>query len=45
MVKRTTSASRSRGMNHADFFDLDGRLVASASQEGLLRQVPGTNRR
>jgi acyl-CoA thioesterase-2 len=39
MVKRTTTASRSRGMNHADFFDLDGRLVASASQEGLLRRL------
>jgi acyl-CoA thioesterase-2 len=39
MVKRTSSASRSRGMNQAEFFDLDGRLVASASQEGLLRRI------
>jgi acyl-CoA thioesterase II len=39
IVKRTSSASGARGMNHAEFFDLDGRLVASASQEGLMRQV------
>jgi acyl-CoA thioesterase-2 len=39
MVKRTTSANRSRGMNHAEFFDQHGRLVASASQEGLMRVV------
>jgi acyl-CoA thioesterase II len=37
MVKRTTSANSSRGMNHAEFFDLSGRLIASASQEGLMR--------
>ncbi len=39
MVKRTTSASRSRGMNQAEFFDQGGALVASVSQEGLLRRV------
>ena len=39
IVKRTSTASGARGMNHADFFDLDGRLVASASQEGLMRRV------
>jgi acyl-CoA thioesterase II len=37
MVKRTTSANSSRGMNHAEFFDQHGRLIASASQEGLMR--------
>ncbi len=36
-VKRTTTATGSRGMNHADFFDRDGQLVASVSQEGLMR--------
>jgi len=39
IVKRTSSASGARGMNHAEFFDLDGRLVASASQEGLMRRI------
>ena len=39
MVKRTTSANSSRGMNHAEFFDQHGRLIASASQEGLMRVV------
>ena len=39
VVKRTSSASGARGMNHAEFFDVSGRLVASASQEGLMRQV------
>ncbi len=38
-VKRTSSASGARGMNQAEFFDLDGRLVASASQEGLMRRI------
>jgi acyl-CoA thioesterase II len=36
-VRRTTTANGSRGMNHAEFFDREGRLVASASQEGLMR--------
>ena len=39
VVKRTSSAAGARGMNHAEFFDVNGRLVASASQEGLMRQV------
>ena len=37
LVKRTSSASSARGMNHADIFDRDGQLVASVSQEGLMR--------
>jgi acyl-CoA thioesterase-2 len=36
-VKRTSTATGARGMNHADFFDTDGQLVASVSQEGLMR--------
>jgi acyl-CoA thioesterase-2 len=36
-VKRSSTATGARGMNHADFFDLDGHLVASVSQEGLMR--------
>jgi len=36
-VKRTSTATGARGMNHADFFDLNGQLVASVSQEGLMR--------
>jgi acyl-CoA thioesterase-2 len=39
IVRRTSSASGARGMNHGEFFDLDGRLVASMSQEGLLRRT------
>jgi acyl-CoA thioesterase-2 len=39
VVKRTSGAGGARGMNHAEFFDVNGRLVASASQEGLMRQV------
>jgi len=35
--KRTASAEASRGMVHADLFALDGRLIASVTQEGLLR--------
>jgi len=40
-VKRTASAANARGMNHADIFDRDGQLVASVSQEGLMR-VPAS---
>ena len=36
-VKRTSSAAGARGMNHAEIFDRDGQLVASVSQEGLMR--------
>jgi acyl-CoA thioesterase-2 len=35
--KRTASAHASRGMVHADFFSSEGELVASVTQEGLLR--------
>jgi acyl-CoA thioesterase II len=38
-VRRTTTAVGSRGMNHAEFFDRHGNLIASASQEGLMRMV------
>ena len=35
--KRTSTAHGSRGMVHADFFAVDGSLVASVTQEGLIR--------
>ena len=35
--KRTTVAEGARGLVHADFFSRDGTLVASVTQEGLLR--------
>jgi len=35
--KRTTTASGARGLSHAEFFARDGTLVASVSQEGLMR--------
>ena len=35
--KRTSTAQASRGMVHADFFAVDGTLVASVTQEGLIR--------
>jgi acyl-CoA thioesterase-2 len=35
--KRTSTASGSRGLSHAEFFTRDGTLVASVSQEGLMR--------
>ncbi len=38
-VRRTTTAVGSRGMNHAEFFDRNGNLIASAAQEGLMRMV------
>ncbi len=38
-VRRTSTAVGSRGMNHAEFFDREGNLIASASQEGLMRQI------
>lgn len=37
--KRTTLAEGSRGLIHGDFFTFDGELIASVSQEGLVRQV------
>ena len=35
--KRTSAAHGARGLVHAEFFSRDGHLVASVSQEGLLR--------
>jgi len=35
--KRTTTATGARALVHAEFFSRDGTLVASATQEGLLR--------
>jgi acyl-CoA thioesterase II len=35
--KRTSAAQGSRGLVHAEFFSRDGALLASVSQEGLLR--------
>lgn len=37
--KRTSTAQGSRGMVHADFYTLKGDLVASVTQEGLLRPL------
>lgn len=37
--KRTSRASGSRGMVHADIFSRGGTLIASITQEGLIRQV------
>jgi len=37
--KRTSSAQGARAMVHADFFASDGQLIASATQEGLLRST------
>lgn len=36
-VIESPSASRARGLNHGHIFTKDGRLVASTSQEGLIR--------
>ncbi len=36
--KRTSTAQGSRGMVHADFYSQDGELIASVTQEGLLRE-------
>jgi acyl-CoA thioesterase-2 len=35
--KRTSNADGARGLTHADFFSRDGVLLASVSQEGLVR--------
>jgi acyl-CoA thioesterase II len=37
--KRTSVAEGARGLVHADFFSRDGTLVASVTQEGLLRRA------
>ena len=39
--KHTTSAGAGRGMSHAEFFTRDGQLVASVTQEGLVRERSG----
>ncbi len=36
--KRTSNAQGSRGLVHADFYDQSGVLLASVTQEGLLRE-------
>ena len=36
--KRTSTAQGSRGLVHAEFYSQEGQLVASVTQEGLLRQ-------
>lgn len=36
-VRRSSTAVGARGMDHGEFFSTDGRLVASVSQEGLMR--------
>ena len=36
-VKRTSTAVGARGMNNAELYDTEGQLVASVSQEGLMR--------
>ena len=37
--KRTTSAEGARGLVHAEFYSQTGALIASVSQEGLLREL------
>lgn len=36
-AKRSTTASAGRGLNHAEVYSQDGALVASVTQEGLMR--------
>jgi acyl-CoA thioesterase-2 len=36
--KRTSTATGARGLSHAEFFAEDGTLIASVSQEGLMRE-------
>lgn len=36
-AKRTSTASGARGLSHAEFYTRDGELIASVSQEGLMR--------
>lgn len=36
-VVKSPNAGKARGLNHGQFFTRDGKLVASASQEGLIR--------
>jgi acyl-CoA thioesterase II len=39
--KRTSTAAGARGLTHADFFSRDGVLLASVTQEGLVRTMEG----
>ena len=39
-VIESPSASKSRGLNHGHIFTRDGKLIASTSQEGLIRYHP-----
>ena len=41
--KHTSAAAGSRGLAHAEFYTRDGLLVASVTQEGLLREVKKTS--
>lgn len=36
-AKRTSTAAGARGLSHAEFYTRDGELIASVSQEGLMR--------
>lgn len=36
-AKRTSTATGARGLSHAEFYTRDGELIASVTQEGLLR--------
>jgi acyl-CoA thioesterase-2 len=38
--KRTSTASGARGLSHAEFFSRQGELIASVTQEGLMRVSP-----
>ena len=40
-VRRTSTAVGARGMNHAEIYAADGQLLASVSQEGLMRVGSG----
>ncbi|MFJ7249225.1 acyl-CoA thioesterase [Kitasatospora sp. NPDC098652] len=39
-AQRSPSASDGRGLSLGEFYDRDGRLVASATQEALIRRMP-----
>jgi acyl-CoA thioesterase-2 len=39
-AQKSPSASGSRGFNLGEIYDVDGRLVASTAQEGLMRYRP-----
>ncbi len=42
-VVHSPNAAKARGLNHGSIFTQDGRLVASTSQEGLIRYRGGMN--